>query len=553
MFGMRGYGRVGTTPPTSMPRLLRNPALLALLLIGAVHVLAPDTWATNDRFQDVPTSHWAREFIHELADEGTLKGREQNKFHPQLLVTRAEVAKIVLKTAKIPVNEDLPNPYTDLKSSHSLVDYLLTAFDRDILRPLDASYADPNLPATRFETLRALLVAFDIPFDESGSPEFPDTDPGEETGVANAAKRLGIISGNGGRFLPNYPVTRAEIAKMAVKTRKAVKNGVPSSTPPSSTPPPSTTPPSSIPPTACATDPVRGGALPQLFPSDNWWNQSVAGAPVDANSNAYISFIGATKGLHPDFGGNANSSGSEIYGIPYIAVCGTQALQQITYVDYGDESDLGAPGRPGFPIPDAAKTQNGWIEGGAPGSVSPSGDRHMLIVDRDNMFLYELYRAHWTGNRWEAGSGAVYDLRQNGRRPDGWTSADAAGLAILPGLARYDEVANASAITHAFRVTVRATNNYVWPASHRAGSTSGALPMGARLRLKASKDISSYPAEARKIFQAMKDYGLIVADNGSDMYITGSYDVLWDNDVLNSAFSGLKAGDFEVVQLGWRG
>ncbi len=149
----------------------------------------------------------------------------------------------------------------------------------------------------------------------------------------------------------------------------------------------------------------------------------------------------------------------------------------------------------GYPIPDEAKIQANFIEGGVAGGGS-SGDRHLLIVDRDRSLLYELFATRWnsTANRWEAGSGAIFDLSRNDRRTEGWTSADAAGLAILPGLVRYDEVMNGAEIRHAFRVTVRSTNGYVWPASHRAGSTGGALPMGARLRLKASKDISGYPA-----------------------------------------------------------
>jgi hypothetical protein len=138
------------------------------------------------------------------------------------------------------------------------------------------------------------------------------------------------------------------------------------------------------------------------------------------------------------------------------------------------------------------------------------------------------------------------------RRPEGWTSADAAGLAILPGLVRFEEAMSGRDIRHAFRVTVRATNGYVWPASHRAGSTSGALPMGARLRLKATKDLSAYPPYIQRIFRAMQVYGLIVADNGSDMYITGAMDSRWNNGQLNPAFQGLTAGDFEVIQLGWR-
>ncbi|MHB1047385.1 MAG: hypothetical protein ACYC4P_15380 [Thermoanaerobaculia bacterium] len=313
-------------------------------------------------------------------------------------------------------------------------------------------------------------------------------------------------------------------------------------------------------PAAGQEDPIRGGTLPgplPLFPADNWWNQDVSGAPVDPNSAAFVQFIGATRGLHPDFGGDS-SPAPEIYGMVYMTVPGDQALVPVVF-DYDDESDVGAPGRPaGYPIPVEAKAQPKWIEGGYPGNANVSGDKHMLIVDRDNRLLFETWNtrclpAGSASCTWRAGSGAVFGLDSNARRPEGWTSADAAGLAILPGLIRYDEAFGTEPIRHAFRVTVRATNGYVYPASHRAGSTTGALPMGARLRLKAGKDLSSYPEHVRRIFQAMKTYGLIVADNGSDLYIQGAYDTRWDNGVLNPAFSSLKATDFDVVELGWRG
>ncbi|MGE5813641.1 MAG: hypothetical protein ACM36C_04070 [Acidobacteriota bacterium] len=293
----------------------------------------------------------------------------------------------------------------------------------------------------------------------------------------------------------------------------------------------------------------------QVFPPDNWWNLDISRAPTDPNSSAYIDFVSgrtatnptARRRMHPDFG-------PPPYGIPYVGVSGSQPRVPVTF-GYADESDAGAPGAaPGYPIPEQAKTQPGYIEGGVAGGGA-SGDRHLLIIDRDNWLLFETFATTWNGSagRWEAGSGAVFNLSTNARRPDTWTSADAAGLAIFPGLVRYDEFAAAGEIRHAFRVTVRATNGYVWPASHRAGTTSGALPMGARLRMKASKDISGYPADLQKIFRAMKTYGLIVADNGSDMYVSGTMDARWNNDVLNPAFHAIYADDFEVVQLGWRG
>ena len=304
---------------------------------------------------------------------------------------------------------------------------------------------------------------------------------------------------------------------------------------------------------------LRGSGLPAplpLFPPDNPWNVDVSLAPLDTTHN-YIGFIGTTRGLHPDFGGDVDPSDPtlpDIYGMVYITVPGTQPLVPVAFVEFDDQSDLGAPGRPaGYPIPDAAKTGIRWIEGGADATVE-GGDRHMLLVDRDNRILYELYHTHWNAglNRWEAGSGAVYPLDSNQRRPDTWTSADAAGLAILPGLIRYDEAFGAAPIKHAFRVTVRDSNGYVFPASHNAGSNASAPPLGTRLRLKAGKNITGYAPEVQRIFQAMKTYGLIVADNGSDMYIQGTYDTRWSNDVLNPAFSSLHAADFEVIQLGWQ-
>lgn len=285
----------------------------------------------------------------------------------------------------------------------------------------------------------------------------------------------------------------------------------------------------------------------QLFPSDNWWNQDISGAPVDRASATFINWIGASKTLHPDLG-------PPPYGIPYITVGRSDPRVVIGYFNYAGESDAGVPGdAPGYPIPDDARTMPNYIEGAVPGGGS-SGDRHMILVDRDRWLLYELYAARWNAktNYWEAGGGAIFDLSSNARRPEGWTSADAAGLAVLPGLVRYDEVYGGGEIRHALRLTLRSANGYVWPASHAAGNNSGSPPLGMRLRLKANVDLSGFSAPVRKIFEAMKRYGLIFADNGEDMYVTGTMDSRWNNDELNPAFRNLKASDFEVVQLGWR-
>jgi hypothetical protein len=309
------------------------------------------------------------------------------------------------------------------------------------------------------------------------------------------------------------------------------------------------------------TGPVANGPLPgpfPLFPAANWWNLDISAAPLDPGSAAFIAFInnGGTRHLHPDFGGDVSPGSTQIYGMPYGVVDGTQTKKAVQFF-YDRESDgvdhATRTSFPFYPIPDQVITQTHWIEGGEPGNQSPGGDRHLLIVDRDNKYLYELYDVFFDGTQWHAGSGAFFDMKTNNRRPDTWTSADAAGLAILPGLVRYDEVSGAGEIGHAFRFTVRASNGYVYPASHSAGSNTQALPMGARLRLKASVNISGYPPDAQKIFRAMKRFGLIVADNGSDMYIGGTYDNRWDNSILNPAFAGLTASDFEVIQLGFQG
>ncbi len=305
-------------------------------------------------------------------------------------------------------------------------------------------------------------------------------------------------------------------------------------------------------------DAQLGGLLPgpsPLFPRSNWWNLDVSSAPVDPNSASYISFIGTTRRAHPDFGGEASPGSTEIYGFPYIVVDGSTPRQAVQF-QYSSESDgvnhSTNTSYPFYPIPPEAITTPHWIEGGAPGNVDArSSDRHLLIVDRDARHLYELYSVFFDGSRWRAGSGAFFDMNTNGRRPEGWTSADAAGLAILPGLVRYDEAYGTGEIEHAFRVTVRATNGYVYPASHRAGNTTNALPMGARLRMKATRDISGFPAPMQKIFRAMKRYGLIVADNGSDLYVSGTFDTRWNNDILNPAFHALIGSDFEVITLGY--
>ena len=280
-----------------------------------------------------------------------------------------------------------------------------------------------------------------------------------------------------------------------------------------------------------AKGPIVGGCA--VFPTDNAWNQEISQAPLHPNSDGIIATIQGNGGtrLHPDFGENPN------YGIPFVVVPGDQPLVPIAYTAYGDESDPGP-----FPIPPDAP-----VEGGN----ASNGDRHVLVLRADTCDLFELYRAFRSTNGWRADSGARFDLRSNALRPLGWTSADAAGLPILPGLVRNEEVV-VGEIKHAIRVTFSKTRRgYVLPATHFASNDGSAnLPaMGMRLRLKASFDTSQLTGQARVIAVAMQRYGLIVADNGSNWYFQGAPSAGWNDDDLNQ-LKAISGSNFEVVDTG---
>ena len=271
-----------------------------------------------------------------------------------------------------------------------------------------------------------------------------------------------------------------------------------------------------------------------LFPPDNPWNRKVDRDPVDPNSAKLIESIGASGSLHPDFGTTWTGVPN---GIPYIVVKGSTPRVPVRF-EYADESDPGP-----YPIP-----PNAPIEGGP----KSEGDRHVLVVDRDHGKLYELFDAHPEGKGWRAGSGAIFDLNSNRLRPDGWTSADAAGLPVLPGLTRWDEAVARKLVPHALRFTVkRSRRAYVTPARHFAShSKDEALPpMGMRVRLKSSYNISDFPPQSRVILQTLKSYGMIVADNGGDWFLSGAPDARWDDEDLN-ALKRVKGSDFEVVKMG---
>ena len=270
----------------------------------------------------------------------------------------------------------------------------------------------------------------------------------------------------------------------------------------------------------------------EVFPPDNPWNQDISAFPVHAKSDVYLASIGLETGLHPDFG--TVWEGAPI-GIPYTVVPGDQARVRVSFY-YGDESDPGP-----YPIPTSAP-----IEGGP----DSDGDRHVLVIDIDHRKLYELFDAHPRDDGgWDAGSGAVFDLASNALRPAGWTSADAAGLPIFPGLVRFDEVVEQGEVNHALRFTVRRTQRaYIEPARHFASNSTdpNLPPMGLRVRLRADFDTSSFPSSVQVILRALKTYGMFVADNGSDWYITGAPDPRWSDEELHELHRVLGR-DFEVV------
>lgn len=276
----------------------------------------------------------------------------------------------------------------------------------------------------------------------------------------------------------------------------------------------------------------------RMFSADSAWNQRVDNASVDPDSDRIIAGIGAGKSLHPDFAADWRGKPS---GIPYIIVGKDTPLVPIRFTAYSEESDPGP-----FPIP-----VNAPIEGGP--EAKEDSDRHVLVVDRDQWKLYELFNASPDGKGWKCQSAAVFDLnkKQEGQRPAGWTSADAAGLPILAGLVRYDEVVEQKAIQHALRFTVKKSRRaYVAPASHFASRKTDPLlpPMGMRVRLKASYDISKFPPSARVILQALKTYGMIVADNGGDWFVSGTPDKRW-NDAEIETLKRVRGSDFEVIKM----
>jgi hypothetical protein len=376
------------------------------------------------------------------------------------------------------------------------------------------------VPHVRLPTLSAagLLLAGGLvvllAFSGSGAPgaglasPSPSASPAPSTGVTPSSSVTASTPGAVAvESIGSTPATTASPASTAAPALPPI--------------PPQAPTPAPTPLSTAASTPSTGAAC-SVFPSSNVWNRDISALPVAANSQTLLGSIGLGASLHPDFSATG-------YGIPINVVNASTPRVSVTF-GYADESDPGP-----YPIPAAP-----LIEGGS--------DRHMLLWDKAACFLFELYAAASSGGAWTAGSGAIWDLRSNALRPDGWTSADAAGLPILPGLVRYDEVAR-GAILHALRFTAPRTRTaHIYPARHDAGESGSASlpPMGLRVRLKASVDIGGFGPQARVILTALQRYGMILADNGSPWYVTGAPDLRWNDDELHG-LQQLTGADFEVV------
>ena len=432
-----------------------------------------------------------------------------DRFCPEASVTRGQMAAFLARARSLPVATD-----------DHFVDDGASIFEDDINRLAEAGITRgcnppvndrfcPDAPVTREQMAAFLVRAFDLTDDGGGNRFVDDNGSIFEDDIASLAAAgvtLGCNPPANDRFCPRDLVSRGQMAAFLTRAIPLVPI---------------------VPPPRC-----------EILPADNIWNTRVDGLPVHARSNDYVASIGTTATIHPDFGSGVWPPGSDSpIGIPYVEVGPAQPDVAIVYTAYGSESDPGP-----FPIPPDAP-----IEGGP----SSGGDRHVIVVDTFDCELFELFSAFpKPGGTWHAASGARYDLTSNALRPDGWTSADAAGLPIFPGLIRYDEV-QAGEISHAIRFTASRTQKaHVWPARHDASSTTDPTvpPMGQRFRLKSSFDTAAYSPEVRVILEAMKRYGLILADNGADWFVSGAPDDRWDNDVLRE-LKTVPGGAFEAVDV----
>jgi hypothetical protein len=528
--------------------------------------LVPMSPCAGEQFSDVCPGDWFYQHVTDLFGLGAISGYADGTFRPNNTITRGQAMKlIVVSMGLIASMPNIPT-FADVPGSQSFHTWVETGAANGVasgyacggpgeacdsaMRP----YFRPNANVNRGQLARMIVNAAGWQTYSPSSPSFSDVPVSSPYyGYVERATANGVLSGYAcgapgepcaGLYFRSFNTsTRAQASKMvSVSLHRRTPTPTVTGTPPTATPtytrtvtrtatrtPTRTNTPAAS-PTPMPTG-TPGGPCP-MFPANNIWNRNIAALPTHALSGSYVNSIGLNTAVHADFGSGQWNGGP--IGIPFITVPGTQLLVPVTFT-YWDESDPGP-----YPVP-----TNAPIEGGP----NSTGDRHVLVVNRDACTLYEMYSSYpQSDGSWTAGSGARFQLTSNALRPDTWTSADAAGLPILPGLVTYDEVAS-GVIRHAVRFTASTTQRaYIWPARHYASNNTdpNQPPMGLRVRLKASVDISGYSPQVRVILQALKDYGMFLADNGSSWYISGAPDERWDNNALHT-MGNLHGSDFEAV------
>jgi hypothetical protein len=504
---------------------------LSALTMGLTVSFLPTVFAA-DFFNDTQ-GHWAKSYIESLKSECGIEGFKNaqgqllHQFRPDAPITRAELVKMMVQcNPDADFSTDNYINFTDVHNNDWFYDAVVAARSVGWIDGYSDKTFRPNQNINRAEALKIILSSGFGPGDFSTSNS-PFTDVPSSSWFAkyvSFADRQNFVSGySNNTFRPANLITRAEAAKIIMLVKHFDGQPIPEEPTDNDNDQPDDNNNSS------GETPTIAGC--QIFPANNPWNTDISNYPVHPNSANYISSIlNGRQTLHPDFGSNPD------YGIPWVTVDGSQPLVQVN-ADYADESDFGLA-----PIP-----PNAPIEGGA----DSDGDRHVIVLDKTNCVLYEMYYSFLEGNVWNVGSAAKFALNSNALRPAGWTSADAAGLPILPGLVRYDEVA-AGEINHAVRFTVSQSQRaYIHPATHWASSStdSNRPPMGLRLRLKQDYDLSGYTGQSRVILEALKKYGMIMADNGSDWFITGERNANWDDEDL-SQIKQVPGSAFEAVYTG---
>ncbi len=494
--------------------------LLSLFLVCSLAlstVITAGARNSSSPFTDV-SGHFSAPYVQLLQEKCLLSGMKDSSgnplgiFKPDNTITRAELSQMLFQCQNQSI---LPaTTFPDVRNTDWFASAVTLGTQQGWINGYPDNTFRPYNLVNRAEALKMISSSAPEKIDMSlpVSPAFSDVRPNDWFApYVTFARDAGFIQGRlPGKFVPDGNLTRGEAAKLVAMLYFFPRVLQDTNQNTNST--------------------LSSGTLFHncpVFPSDNPWNTDISNAPVHPNSDGFISSINSKrKFLHPDFGSNPD------YGIPFVTVTGTQAKVPITAY-YPDETDPGP-----YPIPDNAPVEAG-------------GDKHVLVVDTDNCVLYEMYDSVKTATGWEIGSGAIFNLLSNALRPDYWTSADAAGLPIFPGLVKYDEVKSGK-ITHALRFTVSKTQRgFIHPATHFASNSTDAdlPPMGLRLRLKKDFDISAYTGDTRVILEALQTYGMIVADNGSDWFISGATDSRWDDDDL-SQLKKIPGSAFEAVDTG---